>query len=344
MDVTLFKSDPTPEVRDDQRARIVRWVEPYASEVNTTQLDVMYAYKITGHFGTYRSADACFLEAELPFYFKPVFTTAFSIDFRHRSNHRLMRHMISRLDPRLACVETSTGAPGGAVAADESPSFSALLRSDRPEGSQQAQRKRSFGRTLLPSRATAWWCPAAARKAALASIGLNGQLLPGRVAIPAALRAKGARTLPAPSRRAGVRRDDGPRAHHHHRACAAGGRREPELTRRNRTTDALDEGAQHGRAHRASGRGLQRRPHGVVEPVEIDRGRANWLPWSEPALSERTQPRSPPSGQPPVRARRGRRTGRRAASRACSRLRSVPANRAAHGRGRRPRGWADVGG
>ena len=33
MDVTLFKSDPTPAVRDDQRARIVRWAEPYASEV-----------------------------------------------------------------------------------------------------------------------------------------------------------------------------------------------------------------------------------------------------------------------------------------------------------------------
>ena len=173
MDVTLFKSDPTPEVRDDQRARIVRWAEPYAAELNTTQLDVMYAYKITGHFGTYRSADACFLEAELPFYFKPVFTTAFSIDYRHRSNHQLMRQMISRLDPRLARVETSTGGPAEPLRLTN---FHRFLPYYAQIGQKAVNKlsERSFGRTLLPSRATAWWCPAAARKAALASIGLNG--------------------------------------------------------------------------------------------------------------------------------------------------------------------------
>jgi hypothetical protein len=78
-------------------------------ELNTAQLDVAFAYKSTGHFGAYRSADDGFVAAELPFYWRPVFVTAFSTNFRYRNNHRLMRHMIERLDPRAAAVTTTKG-------------------------------------------------------------------------------------------------------------------------------------------------------------------------------------------------------------------------------------------
>jgi hypothetical protein len=111
MNTDIFASDPTPEVRDDFRERMVRRAEPYSGEPNTTQLDVMYAYKVMGHFGAYLSADGAFLQSRLPFYFRPTFGAAFSTSHRHRDNHRLMRYMINRLDPKLAAVRTATGGP-----------------------------------------------------------------------------------------------------------------------------------------------------------------------------------------------------------------------------------------
>jgi hypothetical protein len=111
LNTDIFTSDPTPEVREDFRERMVRRAEPYSGEPNTTQLDVMYAYKVTGHFGAFLSADGAFLRSRLPFYFRPTFAAAFSTNYRHRDNHRLMRHMINRLDPTIAAVRTVTGGP-----------------------------------------------------------------------------------------------------------------------------------------------------------------------------------------------------------------------------------------
>jgi hypothetical protein len=109
MDTSVFATDPTGDVRADAIGRISSWLEPYRSELDTTQLDIAYAYKSTGHFGAYRSADEGFVTARLPFYWKAPFASAFSTNFRFRNNHRLMRHMIERLDPRAAAVTTTKG-------------------------------------------------------------------------------------------------------------------------------------------------------------------------------------------------------------------------------------------
>jgi hypothetical protein len=172
MDVSLFAEDPTAAVRDDFDQRMRRWVEPYSSELNTTQLDVMYAYKVTGHFGTYRSADAAFLDARLPFYLKPVFDAAFSTSHRHRDGHRLMRHMIARLDPRIAAVTTSTGGPAEPRRATNIhrflPYYTQLVQKAANKLSQRA-----FGRAVAPERARSWWAPAPARSAAIETLGSN---------------------------------------------------------------------------------------------------------------------------------------------------------------------------
>ena len=114
MDTSIFRVDPTRDIREDSRARLLAWGEPYRDELDTVQLDVLHAYKMMGHGGAYCAADAAFLRAELPFYYKPLFTTAFSVDFRHRNQHKLMRHMIEALDPRVAAVRTETGGPAQA--------------------------------------------------------------------------------------------------------------------------------------------------------------------------------------------------------------------------------------
>lgn len=111
VDRSVLRGDPVPAVREDYRARLSRWIEPYSDEVNTTQLDMLYAYKSTGHFGAYRAADEAFLRTLVPLYFRDVFTTAVSTDFRYRNNHRLMRHMVQRLDPSVAALPTTRGGP-----------------------------------------------------------------------------------------------------------------------------------------------------------------------------------------------------------------------------------------
>lgn len=111
VDHSVLRGSPRSEVREDLRRRMTAWAEPYRDERNTTQLDVLYAYKSTGHFGAYRSADDGLLRAQLPFYFRRIFETAFSSRFRYRNSHRLMRHMIERLDPQVAALPTTRGGP-----------------------------------------------------------------------------------------------------------------------------------------------------------------------------------------------------------------------------------------
>jgi hypothetical protein len=107
----IFRADRSEEVRADLRRRMQDWLEPYAGEPNTFQLDLLYTYRTIGHFGAYRSAATAFLNAELPFYFKPIFTAATSTNFRFRNHSRLQRHLIARLNGKLAAVETTSGGP-----------------------------------------------------------------------------------------------------------------------------------------------------------------------------------------------------------------------------------------
>ncbi|MDQ4142711.1 MAG: hypothetical protein M3198_03045 [Actinomycetota bacterium] len=108
---SLFASDPTREVREDFRRRLSAYAAPYSDQPNTVQADMLYAYKGMGHFGAYAASDSAYLTAEVPFYFKDVFSAAFSTNFRYRNNHRLFRHFMHRLNPKLASVRTSRGGP-----------------------------------------------------------------------------------------------------------------------------------------------------------------------------------------------------------------------------------------
>ena len=170
LDTSVFKRDPTPEVREDFRVRMQDWVAPYTGELNTFQLDMMYAYKMTGHFGTYRSSDYAYLSAELPFYLKPVFSSAVSVDYRHRSRHRLMRHAIWRLDKTIAELPTSTGGPAMPLRTTSLHRFAPYYtRIGRRAVTKLAQT--TIGRPLLAPNMHSWWAPPDARRAALALLG-----------------------------------------------------------------------------------------------------------------------------------------------------------------------------
>jgi len=169
MNTQLFAADPTRDVRHDFETRMKTWAEPYSDEPNTTQLDVMYAYKMMGHFGAYASADGGFLASELPFYFKPIFNAAFSSPHGHRDHHKLMRHMIWHLDPELAAISTTTGGPASPWRARNlhrfAPYYAQIGRKALNKISQRA-----LGRPLLPVGAQDFYCNAPARQAAIRSV------------------------------------------------------------------------------------------------------------------------------------------------------------------------------
>jgi hypothetical protein len=180
LNTDIFASDPTPDVRDDFRERMVRRAEPYSGELNTTQLDVMYAYKVTGHFGAFLSADGAFLRSRLPFYFRPIFAAAFSTNHRHRDNHRLMRHMIDRLDPTIAAVGTVTGGPAQPWRLSNLHRF-APYYADLTRRAAAKLSYRAFGRAVLATRRPPNPAAARARSTLVRKLRSEGVLDPSRM-------------------------------------------------------------------------------------------------------------------------------------------------------------------
>jgi Glutamine amidotransferase domain len=170
MDLTVLARDPTPAIRDDFRARMLAWSSPYSQERNTVQLDILYAYKMTGHFGAYRSADAGYLLSELPFYLKEPWAAAISVDHRSRANHRLMRQVISRLDPAAASIRTTSGGPAVPWRPGTMHRFAPYYaRIARRAVTKLAQV--TLGRPFLALPEDDWWLPPAARRAVINVLG-----------------------------------------------------------------------------------------------------------------------------------------------------------------------------
>jgi asparagine synthase (glutamine-hydrolysing) len=109
VDVSVFNDDPTARVRHNLIERCRAYAEPYAGELNSVQLDVLYAYKSMAHFGAYQSAARGTINVELPFYAKPAFLAAFSVAPRHRNSHRLARAAMAMLDKQVAALPTTHG-------------------------------------------------------------------------------------------------------------------------------------------------------------------------------------------------------------------------------------------
>jgi hypothetical protein len=110
-DLSALHEDPSRDVENYFRSTLRERAALAADEPNTTQLDLIYAYKSTGHFGAYRSASEASVCTEMPFYYRDVFTATFSAHHHWRNWHRLQKGMIHRLSPAMASVPTTLGGP-----------------------------------------------------------------------------------------------------------------------------------------------------------------------------------------------------------------------------------------
>jgi hypothetical protein len=205
VDRSVLAGSPLAEVREDMRQRLSRWIEPFSGEVNTTQLDLLYAYKSTGHFGAYRSADDGLLTAQLPFYFRPVFEAAISTDHRHRNGHRLMRHMMERLDPAIAALPTTRGGPAQpwrmTNAHRFAPYFTQLARKAVTKVSD-----RTLGHPLLMQHQSFPWAPRA-NASVLDELSSRGTFRPERLLSADLYRPEALQHLLETSRRPGFTQD-----------------------------------------------------------------------------------------------------------------------------------------
>jgi len=172
----LLAQDLRPAVRADFAARMRERAQPYAHAPNTTQLEVMYAYKNMGHFGAYATAAREVLAVELPFYWREVYADAFSTRPALRDGLRLQRAMMARLDPRLADLETDRGGPAGPRRARNAhrflPFYRRQLRGLVPKVSH-----RLLGRRLLPERGELAPAASAGRRAALRALDLRPEAM-----------------------------------------------------------------------------------------------------------------------------------------------------------------------
>lgn len=108
---SVFAHDPRPEVVADLRSRMERVIEPYLDEPHTVQTDILYKYKLTGHFGAYATAAAAHVDVMMPFYSRTSFNTVISTNPHYRFGKQFYRRMIERLDPDVAAVPTAQGGP-----------------------------------------------------------------------------------------------------------------------------------------------------------------------------------------------------------------------------------------
>lgn len=150
LDPRLFR-DPqcVARVRHEIKRHLKAIGDELADQPNTTQLDRVFAYKTTGHSGAHISAVMGLQRVLAPLYFKASVSAAMSIHFRWRQHSRLFRHLMARVNPRLAAFPTTDGGPALPMRLTNIAKFQrywAFL-------SQQLVRKASqaiLGRSILP--------------------------------------------------------------------------------------------------------------------------------------------------------------------------------------------------
>ena len=134
------------------------------------------------------------LRAQLPFYWKAGFEVSFAIDRRHRTSHRLMRHMIHRLDPQIARLATTRGGPAAPITPAtfhrHLPFYLLLARKAVNKTSQLA-----VGRTPFPLPKQFGWPEPESNAAVVARLRRSGVLDPAELRIRSLLCDEGVRRL-----------------------------------------------------------------------------------------------------------------------------------------------------
>ena len=177
-------------------SRLARRAARFDGMPRTRVLDACYAYKSNAHFGAYRAADDPDIAAQLPYYFEPIFSAAFSMNHRVRGGMRLMREVMHRLDPEVAAIQTTRGGPAvpmrPSTATQYLPFYGILGRKGLNKVTE-----RISGRPWFPFPVTSKWPKAEANRAALESLVGDGTVDLTDLRVRPLLSEEGARRLAA---------------------------------------------------------------------------------------------------------------------------------------------------
>lgn len=108
-ELSFLRDSAGKEIEAYARQQFSKCAALFSDHPATTQYDAVYAYKSTGHFGAYRSANEAHVCQVVPCYYRDVFTTALSANHRWRNGHRLQRGIITRLNRSVAAVPVTQG-------------------------------------------------------------------------------------------------------------------------------------------------------------------------------------------------------------------------------------------
>ncbi len=177
---SAFRVDPTPSARESLVERCRAFVAPYADELNSVALDMLYAYKAMAHFGAYQSAARGTVRVELPFYAKPAFLAPFSVAPRHRNSHRLARTAIDALSHEIAVLPTTHGDLATPMRPGNAASFAPFFTT-RARGAARKLTQHLPGPTLgaLPERTPR--CIEQARRRVLDAFAAQTELDPAKM-------------------------------------------------------------------------------------------------------------------------------------------------------------------
>ncbi len=147
-DMSVLAEDPSEAVRANLLSRLSVWAEPHAGHLNTWQLDMIYGYMNTAHFGLYGPAFGAYGLIQSPYYFGSINEKAASVNWKHRLGHGLMRHAINHLDPKVAALPTTMGGPAEPIQFSNLHRFAPYAKSVGRRATNKLS-KRAIGRKLI---------------------------------------------------------------------------------------------------------------------------------------------------------------------------------------------------
>jgi hypothetical protein len=108
-DIRLFRRDWRREYEDAVVGSIEEIAALAPEALNNAKLDAVYLWRVSGHYGRYGGAAFPVIASPQPLMTESIASYSFALPWRFRLKGKLVRHLITRLHPKLASMPTWHG-------------------------------------------------------------------------------------------------------------------------------------------------------------------------------------------------------------------------------------------